>query len=43
MIHRDEFNDLRAETGSLLSTVNELNIWKKDATQRMTDDHYSII
>lgn len=43
MIHRDEFNDLRAETGSLLSTVNELNIWKKDATQKMTDDHYSII
>ena len=42
-IHRDEFNDLRAETGSLLSTVNELSIWKKDAMQKMTDDHYTII
>ena len=30
MVHKDEFLDLRAETGGILSTINTLTVFKTD-------------
>lgn len=43
MVHKDEFLDLRAETGEMLSKVNELNNFKERVEQNVVDDHYQVI
>ena len=43
MVHRDEFMDVRAETGTLLTQINELKVFKTKTEQRCVDDHYMLI
>ncbi len=43
MVHKEEFLDLKAESGELLSHVNELKVFRKSAEDKMTEDHYQII
>ena len=40
MVHKDEFLDLRAETGGILSTINTLTVFKTDQEQKQVSDHY---
>ena len=42
-VHKEEFLDLKAETGDIVSKVNELNVFKQSANQKITDDHYKLI
>ena len=42
MVHRDEFMDVRAETGTLFKQVNELKVFRSSTEQRSVDDHYKL-
>lgn len=39
-VHKEEFLDLRAETGDVLSSVNELQVFKISIEQGQVEDHY---
>ena len=39
-VHKDEFLDVRAEVGNLLTFRNEISLFKTDIDQRVVDDHY---
>ena len=43
VVHKEEFLDLKAETGTLLSQINELNVFKTSTSGSLTDDHYKLI
>lgn len=39
-VHKDEFLDLRAETGDLMTGLNELKVFRARIEQSQVDDHY---
>ena len=43
MVHKDEFMDLRAETGIMQHQMNELNVFKESIGQQSIDDHLNLI
>ena len=42
-VHKEEFLDLRAETGDLITSVNELKVFKVGSEQSQIDDHYQMV
>ena len=43
MVHRDEFLDLKAETGEVISEVHELCVFKESFDKKQRDDHFKLI
>ena len=43
MVHKDEFMDMRAESGLMQRQLNELKIFRETIEQRSHNDHYTII
>ena len=42
-VHKEEFLDLKAETGNIVERMEEFNVFKSDTSQKVTDDHYKVI
>ena len=40
MVHKDDFLDLKAESGNLLKNVHDLNVFQQKQEVKQTDDHY---
>ena len=43
MVHRDEFLDLKAETGEVISEVHELCVFKESFDKKQRDDHFKLM
>ena len=43
MVHKDEFLDLRAETGNLQTALHEVRLFKENIGQSQVDDHYQVV
>ena len=43
MVHKDEFLDLRAETGDILTSLQNNNVKFEQMQQQQTDDHYGMV
>ena len=40
MVDKEEFLDLKAETGEMLANINELNVFREEIRDKTTEDHY---